>query len=192
MIKTRKELKEILNIDKQAYYTYMFPTKKRKLMASFKKEPAWLIMKWQIISRKVDYYKYKIDHDANIYEKLRYLYYIRKRNILSSKLGLEIGTENIKSGLLIYHYAGGCVVNSGSEIGSNCHMHGNNCIGNAGPHDLRCPIIGDNVMLGVGAKIIGNVKIANGIRVAAGAVVIHSFEEENITIAGVPAKKVSK
>ena len=69
-------------------------------------------------------------------------------------------------------------------------MHGNNCIGNAGPHDLRCPIIGDNVMVGVGAKIIGNVNIADGIKIAAGAVVVHSFDEPNITNAGVPAKKV--
>lgn len=45
-------------------------------------------------------------------------------------------------------------------------------------------------MLGAGAKIIGNVTIADNIKIAAGAVVVCSFFEPGITIAGVPAKKV--
>lgn len=190
MIKSKTELNNIISFEKSIYYQYMFQTRLRRIMAFIKREPSWLILKWQVSARFVDYYKYRLEHTPNIIEKLKYLYYIRKRNILGARLGLEIGTENIAPGLLVYHYAGGCVVNGGSVIGSNCHLHGNNCIGNAGPHDLRCPIIDDNVMVGVGAKIIGNVNIADGIKIAAGAVVVHSFDEPNITIAGVPAKKV--
>ena len=190
MIKSKSELKKTIYLEKSIYQQYMFQTCVRRICACIKREPAWLILKWQILSRTVDYYNYRLKHSPSIIEKVKYLYFIRKRNIWGARLGLEIGTENIAPGLLVYHFAGGCVVNGGSVIGKNCHLHGNNCIGNAGPHDLRCPIIGDNVMVGVGAKIIGNVKIANGIKIAAGAVVVHSFDEPNITIAGVPAIKV--
>lgn len=88
---------------------------------------------------------------------------------------------------MIFHY--NVVINAGSIIGVNCHLHGDNCIGNDGKTD-ECPRIGDNVSLGVGAKVIGNVTIANNIKIAAGAVVVHSFLEEGITIGGVPAKKI--
>lgn len=190
MIKTKEELRELLLFEKKIYCEYMFPSKQRQLMACIKQEPVWLIMKWQMLARKVDYYKYRIDNGASLTDKLNYLYLIRKRNILSKKLGLEIGTENTAPGLLVYHYAGGCVVNGGSIIGANCHLHGNNCIGNSGSHDLRCPIIGDNVMLGVGAKVIGAVRVANNVKIAAGAVVVKNILEEGCTVAGIPAKIV--
>lgn len=77
-----------------------------------------------------------------------------------------------------------------SRIGRDCHLHGNNCIGNAGQGLEECPVIGNNVMLGVGAKVIGAIKIADNIKIAAGAVVVTSFEEEGITIGGIPAKKL--
>lgn len=189
MIKNCADLNYIIEYDKEVYSKYMFPTRKRRFWACLKNEPVWLILRWQIISRIADYYTYKLLHSPSLLDKFKYIYYVRKRNRLGTKLNLEIGTCNIGPGLLVYHFGGGSVVNGGSVIGKNCHLHGNNCIGNAGPHDLRCPIIGDNVMVGVGAKIIGNVNIADGIKIAAGAVVVHSFDEPNITIAGVPAKK---
>ena len=43
-------------------------------------------------------------------------------------------------------------------------------------------------MLGVGAKIIGNVKIADNVRIAAGAVVVKDIIENGCTVAGIPAK----
>ena len=56
--------------------------------------------------------------------------------------------------------------------------------------DLRCPVIGNNVMMGAGAKVIGNVTIADNIKIGAGAVVASSFTEPGITIGGVPARKL--
>lgn len=123
--------------------------------------------------------------------KFKYVYYAHKRNRLANMLGLEIGTENIAEGLLVFHANN--VVNGYSVIGKNLHLHGTNVIGNIGPDDpTGCPVIGDNVMLGAGAKVLGRVTIADNIKIAAGAVVVHSFTEPGITIAGVPARKVSK
>ena len=107
---------------------------------------------------------------------------------MGQRLGIEIFENTFDAGLNIFH-AGDIVINGNSVIGKNCRLHGNNCIGNNGFDDAS-PILGDNVRLGVGAKIIGNVKIADNVIIAAGAVVLNSFEEEGITIGGIPAKKI--
>lgn len=51
-------------------------------------------------------------------------------------------------------------------------------------------MIGDNVMMGAGAKVIGHVRIADNIKIGAGAVVVSSFTEPGITIGGVPARRL--
>ena len=186
MCKNKVELKKILQYEKKVYSDYMFSTKSRYFLSKIKREPVRMILIFLIWSRKADYYSYK-KKNGGIIDKIAYLIYISLKNRLGEKLGMEIGTENIKEGLMIYHYNN--VVNGRSLIGKNCHLHGNNCIGNNGI-DNECPIIGDNVSLGVGAKVIGKVTIANNIKIAAGAVVVSSFLEEGITIGGIPARKI--
>jgi serine O-acetyltransferase len=93
-------------------------------------------------------------------------------------------------GLRIWHF-GNITVNAEARVGRNCTLHGDNCIGNNGK-DNKCPVIGDNVELGVGAKIIGDVVLGDNIIIGAGAIVNHSFPEGNVVIAGVPAKIVKR
>ena len=76
------------------------------------------------------------------------------------------------------------MINGNARVGKNCRLYGNNCIGNDGIHS-ECPVIGDNVRICVGAKIIGDVSIANNVIVAAGAVVNKDCLKEG---AGIPAK----
>lgn len=52
------------------------------------------------------------------------------------------------------------------------------------------PVLGKNIDNGVGAVILGDIYIADGIKVSANAVVTKSFHELGITIAGVPAKRM--
>ena len=54
----------------------------------------------------------------------------------------------------------------------------------------EAPIIGDNCFIGPGAKLFGKIKIGNNVAIGANAVVNKSFED-NVTIAGVPAKIVN-
>lgn len=54
------------------------------------------------------------------------------------------------------------------------------------------PRIGNNVWIGPGVKIFGNIEIANECAIGAGAVVNKSFYEKRISIAGVPARKISE
>lgn len=52
------------------------------------------------------------------------------------------------------------------------------------------PIIGDNCDIGVGAKIIGDITIADNVTIAAGAIVNKSCSQSNVVLAGVPAKVI--
>ncbi len=166
----------------------MFTSEQRRLMGRIKHEAIFGIMQWQRFARLTDYYYEKTSESSNIISKILYVLYIRKRNILAERLGLEIETKNIGKGLFVYHFNN--VINGSSIIGENLHLHGGNVIGNAGPHDDRCPIIGNNVMLGAGAKVIGAIRIADNVKIAAGAVVVKDVLESGCTVAGVPAKIV--
>lgn len=192
MIRNKHELKEVIDYEYNQYCHYMFPSRRRRFMGYIKHEPIMRIMKWQRLSRKVDYYKYRIEScNATFIEKIAYMYYITRRNHLGERLGIEVETYNVGKGLLIYHYSGGITLSNAVKIGINCHLHGNNCIGNSGLND-RCPVLGDNIMVGVGAKIIGNVEIVDNVKIAAGAIVVKDIIEPGCTVAGVPAKIVKQ
>lgn len=51
------------------------------------------------------------------------------------------------------------IVNTNSKIGNGCMFHENNCVGNNG-RDNKCLRIGNNVELGIGANVIGDVELA--------------------------------
>ncbi len=120
-------------------------------------------------------------------------YFMRKLwkliyNHYSIKLGFSIPPNVFGPGLRINHY-GLIVVNPEARIGAFCDIHQGVNIGqNIEPGSV--PEIGSNVWIGPGAKLFGKIKIADGIVIGANSVVNRSFLEPNITIAGIPAKKV--
>ncbi len=182
MIKTKQDLKECLKREKGIY---LRGSKKNILISVLMQEQ--IVQNWRFVKllRKTEYYS---NMKKSIYRDLMFLHFRRKKNKLGVKLGIEIYENTFDHGINIYH-GGNIVVNRNSKIGKNCVLHGSNCIGNNGK-DIKCPTIGDNVILGVGAKVIGDIFIANNIKIGAGAVVTKSFYDEGITIVGIPAKKI--
>ena len=187
-IQSKQALQEFISQEYSQYREYMYPSIKDYVLGKYKSENVTKIMRWQRFARITDYHDYMYHTTGSKWHLFMYLLYIRKRNRLGNKIGLEASTELIGKGLKIYHFNN--VINSGAIIGANLHLHGCNVIGNAGNGDLRCPVIGNNVMMGAGAKVIGNVTIADNIKIGAGAVVVSSFTEPGITIGGVPARKL--
>jgi len=91
----------------------------------------------------------------------------------------------IGPGIRIYHY--GCIiVNPLSVIGKNCTIRHGVTIGNRHADD-DVPVIGDNVVIGAGAKILGNIKIGDNVHIGANAVVLYDVPDNNIAV-GIPAK----
>lgn len=93
-----------------------------------------------------------------------------------------------------WHY-GSVIVNGHAKIGKNCQFHGNNCVGNKGVLDEAAPRLGDNVEIGVGAKIIGDIYIADGVKIGANAVVVKSCYNKGSNTCGdssIGGKEMSK
>ncbi len=187
-IKCRKDLDDILRYEDEMYKQYMYPNTKKYMAGLVKEDSLIKIIKWQRIARITDYHNYQYHTTGSKWHLLMYLLYTRKRNRQGNKLGLEISTELIGKGLKVFHFNN--VINPNAVIGENLRLHGGNVIGNVGTGDLRCPVIGNNVMMGAGAKVIGNVTIADNIKIASGGVVINSFTEPGITIGGIPARRL--
>ena len=75
-----------------------------------------------------------------------------------------------------------------SEIGDNVSiLHGVTLGGTGKDNEDRHPKIGNNVLIGAGAKVLGNIRVGDCSRVAAGSVVLKDVPE-CVTVAGVPAK----
>ena len=110
---------------------------------------------------------------------------------LSLKLGFSIPINVFGPGLSIVHY-GTIVVSQGAKIGKNCRIHEGVTIG-ATNGSSKAATIGDNVFIGSGAKIIGEVNIPNNVAIGANAVVVKDIVCELLggTVGGVPAKMIS-
>ena len=122
--------------------------------------------------------------------KLLYLYYLRKLADLRAKTGNELSLNVAGAGLHLSH--GKVVIGAIAKIGEHCKILSDVTIGGQGRYD-RCgaPTLGNRVFVGSGAKIIGNISIADDVVIGANAVVLKSIIEPSTTWAGNPAKKVS-
>ena len=178
MIETKAELFEYLNYEKQLYLV----TKKhgfRLFIVNHQDYLLWLLLK---NLRKQEYH---INNGHN----LRGLFYERRKNYYSHKCGVFINPNTVGKGLKIWHY-GDIIIHDNAVIGENCQLHGMNCIGNKGIDGSGTPVIGNNVNIGVGAIIIGDVRLANNITVAANAVVTKSCFIKGAVLVGTPAREI--
>ncbi|TDH39241.1 serine O-acetyltransferase [Pseudohoeflea suaedae] len=97
----------------------------------------------------------------------------------------------IGKGLFLDH-ATGIVVGQTARIGDNCSILQGVTLGGTGKEGGdRHPKIGDGVLIGAGAKVLGNISIGNCSRIAAGSVVLKAVPA-NKTVAGVPARVVGE
>ena len=111
--------------------------------------------------------------------------------------GIEIHPgAKIGKNLFIDHGMG-VVIGETSEIGTNVTIYHAVTLGGISPsvdsekqkHEKRHPTIGNDVVVGSGAQIIGPVKVGDGSRIAANAVVVNDVPE-GATMVGVPAKMI--
>jgi len=142
---------------------------------------------------------------AVFFHKLAHFFYVAGfdliARIISQTIRFFTGIEihpgaKIGKNLFIDHGMG-VVIGETSEIGDNVTIYHAVTLGGSSPsidserqrHEKRHPTIGNDVVIGSGAQIIGPVKVGNGARIAANAVVVKDVPE-NATMVGVPAKEV--
>lgn len=185
-IKSKSDLKKAIKQESLYYEKAYSNWKERALLLLRKDIDVYYIWSWLKCLRKAEYYKNcKIN---NLIGKICYLFFEQKKNRLGSRLNFSINDNVLGLGAILYHP--GIVINPNARIGNGCMFHGNNCVGNKGAVQSGAPRIGNGVEFGYGAAVIGDVVLADNIKIGANAVVTKSFTEEGIVIAGVPAKKI--
>ncbi len=106
--------------------------------------------------------------------------------------GIEIHPgAKIGKGLFIDHGMG-VVIGETAEIGDNCLLYQGVTLGGTGKeHGKRHPTLGNNVMVGCGAKVLGPFKVGDNAKIASNAVVLEEVPAD-ATAVGVPARIVRK
>lgn len=162
--------------------------KKQSLLSQVKRiiSPNYL---WEF-QKSLRKFEYSRNCKKGIVASFHRIFIKRKYRKLSMKLGFSIPANVFGPGLSIAHY-GTIVINSGTRIGANCRLHTSVNIGTGNGYADNAPTLGDNCYIGPGAKLYGGISIADNVIIGANAVVNKSFEESNIAIAGMPAKKIA-
>jgi serine O-acetyltransferase len=106
------------------------------------------------------------------------------------KTGIEIHPGATIGKRLVIDHGMGVVIGETAEIGDDVLIYQGVTLGGTGKdHGKRHPTIGDNVLIGCGAKVLGPINVGSGSRIAAGAVVLKDVPQ-NATAVGVPAQIV--
>ena len=175
MITSKKELRYYLLQDQRANHLST-----DKIMRFF--PPCYATIKATCLMRKAEYY---LGTGRVLLGKI----YAKRMKRFCRKLGMELSVNVFGPGLRIAHPFG-IVVTGRAKIGCNCFLHQGVTIG-TNENEKGAPCSGDNFVAGAGAKIIGDVSIADGVCVGANAVVVKSINTPNSTWGGVPAKQIS-
>lgn len=175
-INSKEDLKRFLDIEKEKYNrkSIMIP-----IVCIRERDFLW---KHNVLLRKTEYY-------VNTNKKLRGLIYKIFLSIFQNKYSIHIPINTFDEGLKLMHL-GPILVNGKVKGGKNISLHINTSIVAGGTND-KAPRLSDGIVVGVGAVLLGDIFLAKNIAIGANAVVNKSFEEENIAIAGIPAKKIS-
>jgi serine O-acetyltransferase len=117
-------------------------------------------------------------------------YFLQMR--ISEHFGVDIHpAARLGKGIMIDH-AHSIVIGETAVVGDNVSMLHSVTLGGTGKEDGdRHPKIGDGVLIGAGAKVLGNIEIGHCSRIAAGSVVLHPVPPCK-TVAGVPARIVGE
>lgn len=185
MITSKSDLKKYIKADNH----WQLPcTPKENVVEYAAAYPSRTLRKFLHLLRKQEYYLNTAN--GSKWKGFLAVYYEGRKNRLGSRLGIEIGPNCFGKGLNLYH-GGSIIINPAARIGENCSLHGANCIGNNGLAP-ETPILGNDVDVGYGAVIIGNVTVADRVKIGANAVVNRSITEPGCTVAGVPARIVKR
>lgn len=117
-------------------------------------------------------------------------YFVQMR--VSEVFGVDIHpAARVGKGIMIDH-AHSIVIGETAVVGDNVSMLHSVTLGGTGKEDGdRHPKIGDGVLIGAGAKVLGNIHVGHCSRIAAGSVVLEDVPH-NTTVAGVPARVIGK
>ena len=135
-----------------------------------------------------------------VFHRIAHFFYIHKCFFLARVVsqigrfftGIEIHPGAKIGKRLFIDHGMGIVIGETAEIGDDCTIYHQATLGGTGKDkDKRHPTIGNNVMVGAGAKVLGPIIIGNNVKIGAGAIVLKNVED-NVTVVGTPINRAIK
>jgi serine O-acetyltransferase len=139
---------------------------------------------WALVVYRFGRWRYTV-RPAPLRRALSLVYRIAYK-VVQIVTGIELPCEvPVGRGFVIEH-AGGIVVSGFARFGDNCRIRNGVVIGLARVEEPCAPQIGNDVDIGAGAKVLGNIRIGNHVRIGANAVVLCDVPDHS-TAVGIPA-----
>ena len=133
---------------------------------------------------------YRISH---VFYKIKFFFIARFISQLGRLLtGIEIHPGATIGRRLFIDHGMGIVIGETAVVGDDCTIYHQVTLGGTGKDkNKRHPTVGNNVMIGAGAKILGPIKIGDNVKIGAGAIILKSVEND-VTAVGVPINRIIK
>ena len=148
-------------------------------------QPASVILAWQRLLREAEYYH---NCKTSLSWTPYYAYLWHKLQQSSIKLGFTIPLNVFGPGLVITHW-GTIIVSPKAQVGANCNLGNDTHIARKTARFDNAPRIGDDVKIGAGARILGDIELADRIVVGTNAVVTKSFTEPRLQSPAFPQRR---
>ena len=100
--------------------------------------------------------------------------------------GIELPCEVVIGRNFVIDHFGGIVISGYAQFGDDCRIRNGVVVGLKNVHELVAPVIGNNVDIGAGAKLLGNIRIGDNVVIGANAVVLIEVPDDSLAV-GVPA-----
>ena len=134
--------------------------------------------------------RYRFAHKLYLKEHYFWARFVSQRTVRKTGIEIHPGAQ-IGEGLFIDH-GHGVVIGETAIVGDNVTMYQGVTLGGTGKeHGKRHPTVGNNVMIGAGAKILGSFTIGDNSKIGAGSVVLENVPA-NSTVVGVPGRIVKQ
>ncbi len=139
---------------------------------------------WAMIVYRFGRWRYGI-RPALIRKPLSFAYHVAFK-LVQIVTGIELPCEvKVGRNFVIDHF-GGIIVSGYTRFGDDCRIRTGVVIGLSRTEDPCAPVIGNNVDIGAGAKLLGPIRVGNNVRIGANAVVIRDVPDDAVAV-GVPA-----
>jgi len=140
---------------------------------------------WAMIVYRFGRWRYRIQ--PAIVRKLFSLSYHLLFKFIQIVTGIELPCEvEIGRNFVIDHF-GGIIISGYAKFGDNCRIRNGVVVGLRRVEEKCAPIIGNDVDIGAGAKLLGPIRIGNNVLIGANAVVLCDVPDNSVA-AGVPAR----
>ena len=171
----KEDLKRNLGVDKLNIFKFWFYL--------FIKSNGAIAYNYLKSLRKLEYL---LNCKRGILGRIQYKIALIYHRRLAYKYDVDIRPNTVGYGLYLPHIIGGGIICNCKSIGNYCAINTGVLLGNKNTKD-EIPVVGNNVDLTTGTKIIGNISIGDNVIVAPNSVVVHDIPS-NVVVSGIPAK----